>query len=84
MHESLQTVVQYPAYITAWSSFIFLRPGSLFLLLLPCCASKIDMASTVEQLLNPETLLATPVAVLQPFAAKESYFVPKSVTSPVW
>ena len=44
---------------------------------------KIDMASTVEQLLNPETLLATPVDVLQPFAAKDSYFVPKLVTSPV-
>ena len=39
------------------------------------------MASTVEQLLNP---LATPVDVEQPFAANDSYFVPKSVTSPVW
>ena len=45
---------------------------------------KIDMASTVEQLLNPETPLATPADVRQPFAAKDSYFVPKSVTSPVW
>ena len=42
------------------------------------------MASTVEQLLNPETPLATPADVRQPFAAKDSYFVPKSVTSPVW
>ena len=45
---------------------------------------KIDMASTVEQLLNPEAPLATPDDVMQPFAAKDSYFFPKSVTSPVW
>ena len=36
------------------------------------------MASTVEQLLNPETPLATPADVRQPFAAKDTYFVPKS------
>ena len=36
---------------------------------------KVDMASTVEQLLNAETPLATPVDVEQPFAAKGSYFV---------
>ncbi len=49
---------------------------------------KIDMASTVEQLLNPETPLATgtPADVQQPqaFSAKDSYFVLKSVKSPVW
>jgi hypothetical protein len=45
---------------------------------------KIDMASTVEQLLNPETPPATPAVVRQPFAAKDSYFIPKLATLPVW
>ncbi len=44
---------------------------------------KIDMASTVEQVLNPDTTLSTPDDVVQPFAAKDNYFYPKSATSAV-
>ena len=47
-------------------------PRALFLLLLRVLHIKIDMASTVEQLLNPETPPATPAVVRQPFAAKDS------------
>ena len=42
------------------------------------------MASSVEQLTNPETPSSAPVRTKQPSASKDSYYSPKEVTYPVW
>ncbi len=62
----------------ALHSISFLGQGTFFC----CCASKIVFHIKIDMawgwILNPETPLVTPADVRQPFAAKDTYFVPKS------